>query len=345
MDLRPLQHDMAPSATLAALARRAELLRRLREFFDKRGFIEVETPLLAPEVIPELHIEPIAGDCPLFLPGKVRRQSSSTQEKGTIPFGEWWFLQASPELHMKRLLAAGAKAIYQATRSFRAGERGRLHNPEFTIVEWYRVGDDLEAGMDLLDDLMRSLLGVPPARRTTYAEAFEEHAGINPHTASFDMLRAATTVSPLPIDSADRDEWLNLLLATRIEPRLGRDRPEILYHYPASQSSLARVVSSSHGQEVAERFELYYRGVELANGFHELTDAAEQRHRFEQINAARLSDGRPALPMPESLLAALKHGLSACTGCALGFDRLAMLAIGAESIDAVMAFPGAMHSD
>jgi lysyl-tRNA synthetase class 2 len=138
---------------------------------------------------------------------------------------------------------------------------------------------------------------------------------------------------------SDRDEWLNLILAKRVEPNLGRDRPEIIYHYPASQASLAKTVALPSGHEVAERFELYYRGIELANGYHELSDAQEQRHRFEAVNAARLADGRPALPLPQGFLAALERGLPDCTGVALGFDRLAMLAVGATAIDDVLTFP------
>lgn len=324
-------HDLS-AKLLTNLAARSDLLRRLRAFFYERGFVEVETPLLAPEIIPELHIEPPRlGDCPLFL--SQRPEAKDPQEKGTVPFFRWW-LQASPELHMKRLLAAGAEAIFQVTRSFRAGERGQLHNPEFTIVEWYRVGDDMDLGIALLDDLMQALLKTPPAARTTYGEAFRRHAGIDPFVASFQELAANSGQNFL-----DRDELLNVILSQRVEPQLGRERPEIVDHYPASQASLARTVIDANGREVAERFELYYRGIELANGFHELVDAAEQRRRFETVNAARVADGRPALPLPESLLAALEHGLPDCTGCALGFDRLAMLAVGATSIDEVMAFP------
>ncbi len=306
---------MKPSASIAALEMRANLLRRLREFFHQRGFLEIETPLVADEVIPELYIEPLS-----------------------LVNGQ--FLQASPELHMKRLLAAGAKAIFQVTHSFRAGERGKLHNPEFTIVEWYRVGDDMRAGIDLVDEMMQSLLVTPPATRTSYAEAFEIHAGINPHTASLEEL-ASQIEAPAGMNRADHDEWLNLILSARIEPQLAHDRPEIIYHYPATQASLAKTVTNAAGYEVAERFELYYRGVELANGYHELSDAAEQRRRFEMVNVARVADGRPALPLPESLLAALEHGLPDCTGVALGLDRLAMLAVGASTIDEVMTiFPG-----
>jgi lysyl-tRNA synthetase class 2 len=312
------KQEFAPSASLEVLQQRSELLRRLREFFYERGFVEVETPLLDAEVIPELHIEPIETRCGSFL-------------------------QASPELHMKRLLAAGARAIFQVTRSFRAGERGRLHNPEFTIVEWYRVGYDLQTGMNLLDELLQALMGTPPAQRSTYAEIFQRVAAICPHTATNEQLAAAAKSAgialPTGMHQSDRDEWLNLLLATLIEPELGRERPEIVYHYPAAQASLAKVVASRSGYDVAERFELYYRGIELANGFHELTDALELRRRFDSINAARLADGRRALPLPNRLLAAFGHGLPDCTGCALGFDRLVMLATAGASIDDVMTFP------
>ncbi|HEX5470245.1 MAG TPA: EF-P lysine aminoacylase EpmA [Lacipirellulaceae bacterium] len=314
--MRPNQHPFAPVASLANLRERAKLLRELRAFFDDRGFIEVETPIVAREIIPELHIEPMR-----------------------TTDGE--FLQASPELHMKRLLAAGETAIYQVTRSFRAGERGRLHNPEFTIVEWYRVGDDMKAGIDLLDELCQTLLATPPAVRTSYADAFRRTVGVEPHVASVDDLAAAArdanVVLPSGMQLENRDEWLNLLLATRVEPQLGANQTEIIYHYPASQASLATVTTTA-GYDVSERFELYYRGIELANGFHELTDAAELRRRFEAVNATRLADGRMALPVPDSLLAALEYGLPSCSGCALGFDRLAILALGANSIEDVQAF-------
>lgn len=324
---------MSDSARIAKLRQRADLLQRLRAFFHERSFLEVETPLVSDEVIPELHIEPLQlEDCPLFLP--PRFGAANPQEKGTVPF----YLQASPELHMKRLLAEGAAAIFQVTHSFRAGERGQLHNPEFTIVEWYRVGDDMAAGMSLVDELMQTLLHTPPATRMTYVEAFRKHAGVDPFAATLDEL-AAIEPAPAGFDQANRDEWLNLILAKRVEPQLGQDRPEILYHYPASQAALARTTRSAEGHEVAERFELYYRGIELANGYHELADPAEQRRRFEQVNADRVADGRPALPIPESLLAALDQGFPNCTGVALGFDRLAMLATGAKSIDEVLAFP------
>jgi elongation factor P--(R)-beta-lysine ligase len=304
------------SASLAMLAKRSQLLRKLRKFFYDRNFIEVETPLLAREVIPELHIEPFHV------------------EGGGL-------LQASPELHMKQLLVGGAKAIFQVTRSFRQGERGQLHNPEFTMVEWYRVGDDMAAGIALLDELTRSLLTTPPAKRTRYAAAFQEHLGVNPHTASLVELATAAEVAGIAVpddfDRRNRDQWLNLLLALRVEPQLGRDLPEILYHYPASQSALAKTAIDSAGHQVAERFELYYRGIELANGYHELADASELRRRFDAVNAARATEGRQQLPIPDKWLAAMQIGMPVCTGVALGFDRLMMLAVEARTIDDVMA--------
>lgn len=295
---------------------RGELLRKLRDFFFERGFVEVETPLLDSEVIPELQIEPI----------------------GVAETSQW--LQASPELHMKRLVAAGMSAIFQVTRSFRGGERGQLHNPEFTLVEWYRTGDDMRAGIGLLDELAQQVTGAPTAARTSYAAAFERTLGVDPHRATVTELAALGLAAPAGMRTDDRDEWLNLLLAMKVEPELGRERPEILYHYPESQAALARVAEGEGSQRVAERFELYWRGVELANGYCELTDAAALRRRLEAVNEARAADGRRRLPLPESLLAAMERGLPACAGCALGFDRLVMLALGATTIDEVMAFPG-----
>jgi elongation factor P--(R)-beta-lysine ligase len=328
--------DFEPSASIAMLERRSDLLRELRNFFYDRDFTEVETPLLAGEIIPELHIEPIA------VPAAATAGGPYTP--GLLGDARQW-LQASPELHMKRLLAAGAQRIFQVTRSFRAGERGQLHRPEFTLVEWYRVGDDMQAGIDLLDNLTQTVLGTAPAVRTSYARAFERTLQLSPHTATTGELAAAAEKAEIAVpddmNRDDRDEWLNLLLATCIEPQLGRDRPEIIYYYPATQSSLAKVAATDAGYDVAERFELYYRGIELANGFHELTDATEQRRRFEAVNAARRADGRKPLPLPEALLAALQAGLPDCAGCALGFDRLAMLAVGARAIDDVLTFADA----
>jgi len=332
------------------LRQRGELLRAVRQFFYEREFVEVETPLVAAEVIPELHIEPVGvGEFFSGAPAMRSIAASAAHETGAsrdATHRRGGYLQASPELHMKRLVAAGMRAVFQITRSFRGGERGTLHAPEFTIVEWYRTGDDLQAGMDLLDALCQSVLAAPPAQRTTYAAAFEKYVGVDPHSATIDALSgraAALRVDASGMSERDgRDEWLNQLLALRVEPELGRDAPEILFDYPASQAALAKTATRDnargHRVEVAERFELYYRGVELANGYHELTDAAELRRRLLAVNGEREASERAALPMPESLLAAMEAGLPSCAGCALGFDRLAMLALGKTSIADVRAF-------
>ncbi|WP_197524856.1 EF-P lysine aminoacylase EpmA [Botrimarina hoheduenensis] len=302
------------------LRRRARLLAELRRFFVERGFLEVETPLASSEVIPEQHIEPIALADGLH------------------------FLQASPELHHKRLLCAGAGALFEITRSFRGFERGPLHRPEFTIVEWYRPGDDLAAGMALLDELLQSLLGLPAAKRTSYREAFQRTLAIDPHTVPIEQL--CTLAAPLlghpdeaELASWDRDDVLNALLSLAIEAGLGASGPELLYHYPATQAALARTALDGHGVEVAERFELYLRGIELANGYDELTDEVVLRTRLEEVNRRRVLQGSSSLPLPERLLSAMAKGrLPACTGVALGFDRLAMVAVEAREITEVVAF-------
>lgn len=307
------------------LQRRAKLLRETRRFFDELGFLEVETPLVSAEVIPELHIEPpsITGLC----------ASQST----VLPGSRARYLQASPELHMKRLLSEGFEAIYQVTRSFRDNESGRLHSPEFTIVEWYRARDAMAEGMELLDQFLQAVAGCSPAKRTSYREAFQQALGIDPHTATCEELADKATERELLVPDnfqrEQRDEWLNLLLSFCIEPMLGMAAPEILYDYPASQSALAKVESLEDGTPVARRFEAYWQGVELANGYDELTDSDELRRRLLLVNEKREADNRPALPLPASLLAAMQQpGLPSCSGCALGFDRLAMLVCGCDSI-------------
>ncbi len=305
---------------------RAELLAKRAAFFAARGFLEVETPLLSADVVVDRHLDPLA----VTLPADPRHPD----------VGRRLWLQTSPEFGMKRLVAAGAAAIYQITRAFRAGEIGRLHNPEFTIVEWYRAGDTMAAGIELLSDLADALLALGPAERISYREAFERHAAIDPHSASSAELASVAAkrglVPSASLARGDRDEWLNLLLAELVEPHLGKSRPAILYDYPASQAALAE---TSGDLPVAKRFELYVRGVELANGYQELVDAQVLRQRNRQANAARVADGKPPLPVESRLLAAMEHGLPPCTGVALGFDRLVMLAAGASSLADVLAFP------
>ncbi len=307
-----------PTADWAALRLRADLLRQVRAFFDARQFLEVDTPLLSADTVVDRHLDPFAVQ---------------------VGQSTYW-LQTSPEFAMKRLLAAGAEAIYQITKAFRQEELGPLHNPEFTIVEWYRTGDGLAEGMDLLDELSQAVLQRGPARRMTYREAFLEHAGIDPLTAPTPALRQAASQTSTPPESLrddDRDGWLDWILVEQVQPHLGRDRPTIIYDYPASQAALAQV--RNEDPPVAERFELFVAGVELANGYHELIDPDLLRQRNATNNAARLADGKQPLPEESHLLAAMDSGLPRASGVALGFDRLVMLAAGAERIDQVLAFP------
>jgi lysyl-tRNA synthetase class 2 len=247
----------------------------------------------------------------------------------------------SPDFAMTRLLAAGAGAIYQVARVFRLHELGPLHTPEFTLVEWYRPGDGMDEGMQFTSDLCEALLNRGAAERISYREAFQRYAGIDPHAADGLALAAAVrqcgVQPPASLDPADRDGWLDLLMVERVQPNLGVERPALLYDYPASQAALARI-RPGH-PPVAERFELFVAGVELANGYHELLDPAELRARNARINAQRIADGKAALPEESRLLAAMDAGLPAAVGVALGFDRLVMLAAGAKSIAEVMAFP------
>ena len=311
------------------LRQRAALLQHVRSFFDARDFLEVETPLLSHDTVVDRHLDPFATR---HVPDPTRPGQ-----------GTELFLQTSPEFGMKRLLAAGAGAIYQITRSFRNGERGPLHNPEFTILEWYRPGDDYQQGMQLLADLAKELSGAATIARLTYHQVFQEHYQLAPHTAPLEELQLAATragLHPPASLGADRDGWLDFLLTERIQPRLGLEAPVILCDYPASQAALAQTrFDRALDCQIAERFELYWRGIELANGYHELLDPAVLRARNAANNALRVSDGKPALPDESRLLAAMEQGLPACSGCALGLDRLLMLRSGSATIEQVLAFP------
>jgi lysyl-tRNA synthetase class 2 len=319
--------DFLPTATLANLKLRARLLRRIREFFDGRGFLEVETPVLSADTVVDRHLDPL----PVTLLDDPREPA----------VGRTLWMQTSPEFGMKRLLAAGATAIYQIAHVFRGGERGAWHNPEFTMVEWYRAGDGMPEGIQLLADFTDQLLGMGAAERISYRQAFLSHVELDPLTATGPQLaevaRRRGLAIPPGLDVADRDAWLDLLLVECIQPHLGRGRPTIVYDYPASQAALARV--RDEDPPVAERFELFVRGVELANGYHELLDPDLLRMRNSRSNQLRRADGKYTLPEDSRLLAAMRHGLPPCAGVALGFDRLVMLAAGAADIAQVIAFP------
>ena len=321
--------DDLPTASWDVLKLRSTLLRQLRRFFEERDFVEVETPLLSHDSVVDLHLDPI--------PVEVFDDPRAPQKQQRM------WLQTSPEFGMKRLLAAGADKIFQVTKAFRAGERGARHNPEFTIVEWYRIGDALPEAMKFLAELAIALLPAKQVEQISYQEAFQRTFGFNPHLATLAELQAQVPAHASPPSGfgESRDEWLNFLLATKIEPTLGVENPTILFDYPASQAALAqtRWVDYEPRYEVAERFELYVRGVELANGYHELLDPQVLKERNRQGNLQRVADGRYQVPEESRLLTAMEHGLPSCSGVALGFDRLVMLVAGADSIDQVIPFP------
>ena len=314
--------DWPPTASREMLSLRAEILARIRAFFADRGVMEVETPLLASTPVTDLHLH--AMSCRYRGPGADE--------------GRELFLQTSPEFAMKRLLAAGSGPIYQICRAVRDGEAGRSHNPEFTILEWYRPGWDHHRLMDEVDELLAAILGCGSGERLSYAATFRRYAGVDVFDETDAALRLRVKefgVSDL--EDLSRDDLLDLVLTHVIEPKLGHCQPTFIHDYPASQASLARVRDGN--PPLAERFEVFAEGLELANGYHELVDAVEQRRRFETDNATRKRQGLPAVPIDERLLAAIDHGLPDCAGVALGVDRLIMLASGAHNIADVIAFP------
>lgn len=313
-----------PTAPIANLLKRAKIVNEIRHFFADRGVLEVETPTMSQATVTDVHLR--AFETQFTGPGAAQ--------------GITLYLMTSPEYHMKRLLAAGSGPIYQMGRSYRNEEAGRYHNPEFTMLEWYRPHYDMYRLINEVDDLLQQTLECESAESLSYQQAFLRYLDIDPLTAEKDKLRevaAKLDVSNIADTEEDRDTILQLLFMVGVEPHIGLEKPTFIYHFPASQASLAEISSEDH--RVAERFEVYYKGVELANGFRELTDAAEQRQRFERDNRKRASMGLPEQPIDENLLAALERGFPECAGVALGIDRLIMLALGAERISDVIAFP------
>ena len=316
-----MSESWQPTASLSAIRRRAQALRWTREFFEQRGVLEVETPAMVNAAVSDVNL----GSVRVEVPGHAS------------PL----FLHTSPEYAMKRLLAAGIGDIYQICRVYRGAERGRQHNPEFTMLEWYRLGFSLEQLMDEVGRLVRGLLGAEvPVEMLSYREAVVEHAGFDPLDApDAELIQAgeALGLSGEHARRASRDELLDLIVGARVGPALGANTLTFVHRYPASQAALARL--DADDPRVALRFELYHRGVELANGYHELSDAAEQRQRFTADQELRRRRGLPVNSLDPHLLSALDAGMPDCAGVALGFDRVLMLAIGAASIDDVLAFP------
>ena len=313
-----------PTASLQALKARAELYQQIRQFFASRNVLEVDTPTLSHGTVTDVHLD--AFSC------EFNHSSSGKPEA--------LYLQTSPEFALKRLLSAYKTCIYQLGKAYRHEGQGRWHNPEFTMLEWYRVGFDHHALMQEVSDLLKAVLDVPDTETLSYQQAFLQYLSLDPLTAKTAEIAAVFNRCNIDLSDdypIDRDGMLQLLFSYEIEPKIGQQVPCFIYGYPASQAALAQL--NEQDPRIADRFEVYYKGAELANGFHELQNAEEQRKRFEQDNRLRNTFRLPPKPIDEHFLAALESGLPACAGVALGVDRLLMIKLDAQHIEDVLAFP------
>lgn len=301
----------ATSASLSNLQKRAKLLRQIRAFFDERQVLEVETPLLSCTTTSDPHI-----------------QSIKVQD---------YYLQTSPEFAMKRLLPSGIGPIFQICKAFRDDEIGRLHNPEFTMLEWYRPGFDHHRLMDEVDNLLALILNTPTALRKTYQQTFVENLSIDPLIATTQDLKHIANQHDLDyLDIQDKDIWLDLLFSHCIQPQLGFNQPYFIYDFPASQAALSKIRQDT--PPVAERFEIIINGMEVGNGYHELTDPQEQEKRFKEDNQKRIALGHSTVPVDHKLITALSNDFPESAGVAMGVDRLVLLACKATSLSEIMSF-------
>ena len=312
---------------ISHIRQRAELLRDLRQFFDGRGFLEIQPPCLSRDCVVDPYIDPLSID---------RSQLATSIENDAT---ETLFLQTSPELAMKRMLAAGAPSIYSIVPVFRAGESGPMHNVEFTMLEWYDVGASLAKEVELLGELASEILQLDGYDITTYRQVFQDQLGIDPiESDTSDLVSLVKSVdSELANQINDRDDLLDVLMSDKIQPSIGLNRPVVVTHYPLSQAALAK--ASNEDPACAMRFELFFSGVELANGYEELLDADELLRRTDLANEKRALASLKPLQVPVTLVRAMRDGMPACSGVALGLDRLLMLRCGATHISQVIPFP------
>lgn len=316
-------NDWQPTADIATLKQRANIIADIRQFFAQRNVMEVETPQLSNASVSDFHM----------------RVFETEFNDPTSPHARTMYLQTSPEYAMKRLLCAGSGPIYQIAKAFRNEEAGKHHNPEFTMLEWYRPDFNHSQLMDELDDLMQQVVGCEKAQRMSYQAAFILYLSIDPLTASLSALQQKGSelgYEHICQHELDRDTILQLLFSHEIEPKIANERPCFIDGFPASQAALARI--SKEDERVAERFELYFKGIELANGFHELAHVEEQRQRFNADNSLRKNNDLPSVAIDELFLSALEVGLPDCAGVAVGIDRLVMLALDKPIISQVLAF-------
>ena len=310
-----------PTATFENLRLRAEVLTKIRAFFTARDILEVETPLLERSTITDPNIQSFTSRYHL---------AGSDKE-------EVLYLQTSPEFAMKRLLAAGSGSIFQIGKAFRNEECGQLHNPEFTILEWYHLGFDHHDLMGEMDEFLYYLLELPKAEKLSYQQAFKKYLAIDPLSCNTQELRRVALQRGLnDFAKLDHDGWLNILFANFIEPNLGIDRPVFIYDFPVSQAALSRI--NEGDPRVASRFEVFINGIELSNGFHELANASEQHQRFLRDLEKRQQLNLPQLSLDDRFLAAIDY-LPDCAGVAMGIDRLLMIMANTKNIEDVVAFP------
>jgi len=321
-----------PSASIETLRIRADLLKKIRLFFQERNVLEVETPYLSAAATTDPYIDSFV------VTGQADSLAAAAVVRG------FHYLHTSPEMPMKRLLAAGSGSIYQLCKVFRQGEQGRFHNAEFTMLEWYRPGMAYKQLMDELGQLVLSVLpenlNINQIEYITYRNAFISQLQVDPFIASTEeLIKCAADAglgSVVGLSPNDHDDWLSLLLTHCVEPHLGVNKLTFLFDFPASQASLSRIREDD--PPVAERFELYINSVELANGFQELTNSDIQRARFQQDLQMRRNKLLTQVPVDNQMLNALAHGIPECSGVALGVDRLLMIMCGANSIEQVLSF-------
>lgn len=318
-----LSNQWQPTASIATLKIRSRILQTIRAFFEARDVMEVETPALCQSSVTDLNLRAF----------ETQFSSPLTPNKKTL------YLQTSPEYAMKRLICAGSGCIFQICKAFRDEEAGSMHNPEFTLLEWYRMGFNHLQLIDEIDNLLRAILKTKPLNISSYQQLFIEYCGVDPLSATLAELRGSASqhgFSELANTEDSKDVLLQLLFSHIVEPNIGLEQPIAVIDFPASQAALAKI--SPNDSRVAERFEVYFKGFELANGFNELNDKNEQLARFEQDNAARQKLGFKPSNIDPLFVKALEHGLPNCAGVALGLDRLVMLAIGSDDIADSMAF-------
>ncbi|MEL0629027.1 elongation factor P--(R)-beta-lysine ligase [Psychromonas aquatilis] len=317
-----------PNAAMAQIKARAIMLKKIRNFFELRDVLEVETPSLSQAAVTDVHLHCF----------KTQFVGRNISESPLIDGGVPLYLQTSPEFHMKRLLAAGSGCIYQISKVYRNEESGRFHNPEFSLLEWYRVDFNHHQLMDEMAALLVMVLECKEPTRCTYQEAFMEHLNVDPLTASVAELKMAGAhleLGEVLNNETDKDTILQLLFCIAVESKIGQIQPCFVYDFPASQAALARI--NTQDPRVADRFEVYYKSIELANGFYELNSSEEQLKRFQADNVTRKNIGLDEMPIDKKFVSCLDD-LPNCAGVALGLDRLLMLATEQSHINDVLSF-------